>query len=105
MEEAPLLLFLLILFLLTRPPLIHLFPTFYREEQENQHKHFWDGGGEEGEEERGRRFTGCCLSFGSCFLSFSQGAAVAQVHKQTYTPLSTSTPPRPTLTPSLPPLS
>lgn len=104
MEEAPLLLFLLILFLLTRPPLIHLFPTFYREEQENQHKHFWDGG-EEGEEERGRRFTGCCLSFGSCFLSFSQGAAVAQVHKQTYTPLSTSTPPRPTLTPSLPPLS
>ena len=52
--EAPLLLFLLILFLLTHPPLIHLFPTFYREEQENQHKHFWDwgerGGGGEGQE-------------------------------------------------------
>lgn len=57
--------------------LIHLFPTFYREEQEKQNKHFWDGvtRGEAG-------VTGCCLSLRSCFLPFSQGAAVTQVHKQ-----------------------
>lgn len=57
--------------------LIHLFPTFYREEQENSIN--TSGMGEEGRT-RGR-FTGCCLSFRSCFLPFSQGATLTQVHK------------------------